>query len=118
MSFKVNFNTEKQKLQALQLGGCLLCLPEETAIWYFIERTFKVMEPALRIGSIEVDQIHRYPRCRLGFPGGSSGKEPTSQAGEVRDGGSIPRLGRSAGEGHSNPLQYSCLEKPMDSGGQ
>ena len=61
MSFKVNFNTEKQKLQALQLGGCLLCLPEETAIWYFIERTFKVMEPALRIGSIEVRSDSQVP---------------------------------------------------------
>ena len=30
------------------------------------------------------------------------------------DSGSIPRLGRSPGEGNSNPLQYSCLENPMD----
>ena len=32
------------------------------------------------------------------------------------DPGSIPGLGRSPGEGHGNPLQYSCLEKPMDRG--
>ena len=48
-----------------------------------------------------------------GFPGGSDGKESTCSA---RDLGSIPGLGRSPGEGHGNPLQYSCLENPMDRG--
>ena len=37
-------------------------------------------------------------------------------AGDIRDEGSIPGLGRSPGEGNSNPLQYSCLENPMDRG--
>ena len=37
-------------------------------------------------------------------------------AGDVRDLGSSPRSGRSPGEGHSNPLQSSCLENPMDRG--
>ena len=37
-------------------------------------------------------------------------------AGEVRDAGSFPGLGRSPGGGRGNPLQYSCLEKPMDRG--
>ena len=36
--------------------------------------------------------------------------------GDLRDVGSIPGLGRSPGGGHSNPLQYSCLENPMDGG--
>ena len=49
------------------------------------------------------------------FPGGTSGKEPAS-AGDVRDAGSVPGLGRSSGGGHGNPLQYSCLENPMDRG--
>ena len=35
---------------------------------------------------------------------------------DIRDRGSIPGSGRPTGEGHSNPLQYSCLEKPMDRG--
>ena len=43
------------------------------------------------------------------FPGGSDGKESTCNAGDL---GSIPGLGRSHGEGHNNPLQYSCLENP------
>ena len=45
----------------------------------------------------------------LDFPGGSDSKE---SACNVRDLGSIPRLGRSPGGGHGNPLQYLCLENP------
>ena len=40
-----------------------------------------------------------------------NGKESTCQAGDM---GSIPELGRPSGEGNGNPLQYSCLENPMD----
>ena len=61
-------------------------------------------------------------RLELDFPGGHSlnqlpcwpsGKEPACQAGDT---GSIPGLARFPGEGKSNPLQYSCLENPMDRG--
>ena len=48
----------------------------------------------------------------MGFPGGTSGKEPHANAGDVRDEDSIPGSGRSPGRGHSNPLQFSCLENP------
>ena len=48
------------------------------------------------------------------FPGGANGKEPTCQYRDVRDTVSIPVLGRSPGVGNGNPLQYSCLENPMD----
>ena len=48
------------------------------------------------------------------FPGGASGEEPTRQCRRHRTAGSIPGLGRSPREGHGNPLQYSCLENPMD----
>ena len=51
-----------------------------------------------------------------GFPGGAGGKEPPDNAGDVRDGGLIPGLGRSPGGGHGNPLQHSCLQNPMDRG--
>ena len=37
-------------------------------------------------------------------------KNPSAYAVDIRDAGSIPRLGTSPGEGHGNPLQYSCLE--------
>ena len=43
-------------------------------------------------------------------------KNMAANAGDVRDVGSIPGLGRSPGGGHGNPLQYSCLENPMDRG--
>ena len=49
----------------------------------------------------------------MGFPDGSDGKKSACNA---RDLGSIPGLGRSPGEGNSNPLQYSCLENSMDRG--
>ena len=41
---------------------------------------------------------------------------PPANAGDARDVGSIPGSGRFPGEGNSNPLQYSCLENPMDRG--
>ena len=43
-------------------------------------------------------------------------KNPPANAGDIRDAGSIPGLGRSPGEGHDNPLQSSCLGNPMDRG--
>ena len=47
----------------------------------------------------------------IGFPCSSVGKESAFSAGDL---GSIPRLGRSPGEGNGNPLQYPCLENLMD----
>ena len=46
-----------------------------------------------------------------GFPGGSEDKASTYSAGDL---GSIPGSGRSPGKGNGNPIQYSCLENPMD----
>ena len=43
-------------------------------------------------------------------------KNPPASAGDIREVGSIPVLGRSTGRGHGNPLQYSCLENLMDIG--
>ena len=47
----------------------------------------------------------------MGFPGGSVVKNLPADAGDV---GSIPGSERSPGEGNGSPLQYSCLENPMD----
>ena len=49
----------------------------------------------------------------MGFPSRSVSKESACSAGDL---GSIPGSGRSPGEGNSNPIQYLCLEKPMDKG--
>ena len=63
----------------------------------------------LKINDIcTVFTIHRLPWC-----GGSVVKNPPASAGDV---GLIPGWGRSPGGGNGNPLQYSCLENPMDRG--
>ena len=53
--------------------------------------------------------LYTYYMYKLGFPGGSDGKESACNA---EDPGLIHGLGRSPGGGHGNPLQHSCLENP------
>ena len=60
--------------------------------------------------------IMYYSIILLDFQGGSVLKNPLAITGAVGDPGSIPGSGRSSGEGNGNPLQYSCLENPMDRG--
>ena len=62
------------------------------------------------------DNILHFQRMvlgQLGFPHGSDGKESICNVGYL---GSIPGSGRSPGGGHGSPLQYSCLENPVDRG--
>ena len=63
--------------------------------------------------SIYQGHICLLPQVSLDFPGGSHSKESGYNAG---DPGSIPGFGRSPEEGNGNPLQYSCLENPMNGG--
>ena len=72
-------------------------------------------ESVCNVGDLgSIPGLERYLGERKGgFPGGSDSKE---SAYNVGDPGWIPGLGRSPGEGNGNPLQYSCLEKPMDRG--
>ena len=62
----------------------------------------------------EVTQQQR--QQQQGFPSGTSAKELPANVGDIRDVGSIPGLGSSAGGGNGNPPQYSCLENPLDGG--
>ena len=55
--------------------------------------------------------VYLLTHLTVGFPGGSDIKESACNAGHL---GLIPGYGRSPGEGNDNPLQYSCLENPMD----
>ena len=55
-------------------------------------------------------------RLNMGYSGGASGKNLPTKAGDGRDSGLIPRSGIPPARGHSNPLQYACLENPMDRG--
>ena len=52
----------------------------------------------------------------MGFPGGSVVKTLSANAGDVGDVSLIPGLGKSPGEGNGNPLEYVCLENPIDRG--
>ena len=52
----------------------------------------------------------------MGFPGDTVVKNLPASAGDERDAGTVPGLGGSPAEGNGNPLQYSCLENPMDRG--
>ena len=76
-------------------------------------------DPAIpHLGIITMSDKHLQPHVHhsfvySSFPGGSDSKE---SARNVRDLGSIPGLGRSPGGGHGKPLQYLCLENPMDRG--
>ena len=77
-------------------------------------------EPRVNAGRQKADSLYSIIfhgfTLNPGFPGGSDGKASTCNAGDL---GSIPRSGRAPGEGNGNPLhplQYSCLENPMDRG--
>ena len=80
--------------------------------WYEVNITSLWIE-GLELVGIEGDGNLGSTINRMGFPCSSVDKESACNAG---DPGSIPGLGRSPGEGNGNPLQYSCLENPMDSG--
>jgi len=56
------------------------------------------------------------PLWKIGSPGGTRGESVPASVGGRRDLDSIPGWGRAPGGGHGNPLQYFCLEKPMDRG--
>ena len=58
-----------------------------------------------------IEVYYKYIKQFMDFPGGSDSKESAYNAGDL---GLIPGLGRSSGEGNGNPLQYFCLENPVD----
>ena len=70
-----------------------------------------------------VGELRSYKWCDLakihiwrGFPGSLVVENPPANAGDAGDVGSVPGLGRSRRGGNGNPLQYSCLENPVDRG--
>ena len=65
----------------------------------------------IKVSSLLLITVVGYPSGN--FPGGSDGKASAYNVGDL---GSIPGSGRSPGEGNGNPLQFSCLENPMDGG--
>ena len=83
---------------------CLLCLE----IYSFININTKLFA--------EISVFRLATVSFFGFPGGSVGKESACNAGDKEDSGSFPGVGKICGGVHVNPLQYSCLENPMDGG--
>ena len=71
------------------------------------------LRPIKRLLQEQNDVLWTYKVVKLGFPHSSIGKNSSCNAGDL---GLIPGSGRSSGEGNGNPLQYSCLENPMDKG--
>ena len=88
----------------------------------FLVTVGKISFRALQINSIAIFARAQVQGFYIGFPNlterASQGelmvKNPPANAGDIRDVGSITGLGRSPGGGNGNPLQYSCLENPMD----
>ena len=76
-------------------------------------QSWEPREAILRKISWKVASIYLSPAFSEGFAGGSDSKETVYYAGDL---GSIPGLGRFPGGGHGYPLQYSCLENPLDRG--
>ena len=71
-----------------------------------------VITPSVLFSSLlDLNKIHGVFLEHLLYSGGSDSKESACNAGDL---GSIPGLGRSPGGGNGNPLQYSCLENPID----
>ena len=64
----------------------------------------------------QIDNFTVWITALINFPDGSVVKNLPANAGDTRDMGSIPGLGRSTGGGNGNPLQYSCLQNSMDRG--
>ena len=109
------------------------CCEPKTAIKNKFHSILRKQKEALFLGKSRTTLQHCWPhmeatfwqRCfkntffagwvyHLGFSDGVSGKEPIFYSGDVIGTGSTLGWGRSPGRGHSNPLQYSCLENPMD----
>ena len=79
--------------------------------WFLAEITFILPAQWMLLGKDA--NISHFLCIHRGFPGGSVVKNPPANAGDV---GLIRASRRSPGEGNGNPLQYSCLENPMDRG--
>ena len=85
--------------------------PEETD--YYIESTSSYLKTSKESEEFSLS-FTLYLRDQFeSFPGGSDGKESACNTGNL---GLIPGSGRCPEEGNGNPLQYSCLENPMDRG--
>ena len=92
----------------------IACL-SHNGMWAPWEQLICVIRAEILVSRTVPANINIYGQNRA-FPGGSVVNNPPSNAGDVKDTGLIPGSGRAPGGGHGSPLQYSCLENPMDIG--
>ena len=104
------------------LGGCFAWEDNEISsvhaliIFCVLHATFTAFRSRINSDRYPVGGFHN--PCIIGGTSQVSQvvKTPPTNVGDAREAGSIPGSGRSPGGGHGNPLQYSCLENPMDRG--
>ena len=88
---------------------------EKVGLKLIIQKTKIMASGPITLWQIDWETVETVTDFILGgFPGGSEVKASAWNAGDL---GLIPGLGRSLREGNGNPLQYSCLENPMEGGG-
>ena len=90
-----------------------ICDPFKEGGFFSVPSECQRPESSDFLATPQIPDFYGYLLIFKGFPGGSEDKASACNAGHL---GSIPGLGRSPGEGNGNPLQYSCLENPMDRG--
>ena len=95
-----------------RLSGGVRCVGQQSQLLCLTPRIQPLL-PGVLHGMVQSRLLWTTVSSDVGFPGGSDGKASVCNAG---DPGSVPRLGRSPGEGNGYPLQYSCLESSMDRG--
>ena len=111
-----HYNLAKLFQMKLKITKCYLSHLIDKNKWLFSQPNIVLLLYLALLDVISVANIsERKATCYddTGFPGGSDSKASAYNVGEP---GSIPELGRSSGERNGNPLQYSCLENPMDRG--
>ena len=89
--------------------ACVLC-PCHSHIWGVLRALW------LYLINLWIPLPCKVFNTRLGFPDDSAVKNLPANVGDIGNVGLLPRSGRSPGGGNCNPLQYSCLENPMDRG--
>ena len=120
VKIKVCLLGQKENLAcSLFLGACWPSLAFFTAVPAFTSYSLLLLVsgskfPLFKRTPVVLDQGP--PHLHWGFQVVLVVKNPPAKAGDIRDAGFIPWSGKSPGGGHGTPIQYSCLENPMDRG--
>ena len=89
--------------------------PSVCSVSFCVDFVLSSISPSFSVTSLAAPAQSKYSIPR-GFPGGAGGEEPAANTEDPRDMGLNPESARSPAKGNHYPLQYSCLENPMDRG--